>query len=71
MSPLQILAAGGFTLAVAGAAVLFACIWAEAIDMAKRFGLREAVPYLAIAVAITGAALLFLPVIIQGAFGAL
>ncbi len=71
MSPLQILAAGGFTLALASAAVLFACIWAEAIDIAKRFGLREAAPYLAIAAACIAAALFLLPVIIQGAFGAL
>ncbi len=71
MSPLQIIAAGGATLALASAAVLFVFIWAEAINIAKRFGLREAAPYLAIAAACIAAALLFLPVIIQGAFGAL
>jgi hypothetical protein len=35
MSFLQILAAGGATLTLAGAAVLFACIWAEAIAKAR------------------------------------
>ena len=74
MSPLQILAAGGATLALAAAAVLFVFIWAGAIDMAKRFGLRDAVPALAIAVGVTGAVLFFLAVIIQEApraFGAI
>ena len=70
----QILAAGGATLALVGAAGMFVWLWASVIDQAKRFGLREAALGFAIAVAATGLALLFLALIIQGApraFGAL
>ena len=70
----DILATGGAILALVGGGAALVCLWAHVIDMAKRFGLREAVPGFAIAAAVTGMALMFSAVLIQEApraFGAL